>query len=502
MPGTAEASDSSSIPNGSLRDRAPRWNGSILGVGLRLLAVELAYFLACWSGILLGAYWAQSDIIWPANGILLAVLLRSHRRTWTRYLACSFAASVLAHRALHVSWPMTLIFSIANIVEVSVAAALVRPKHAPRPDLTNSRTLMRFALYGVVLAPLLSGAAYAILRSFVTSFPGFLKLGNWYVGDALGLAVMTPLFLAIRQEELRLLLGRGRRLETVGLLTALAAVSFFVFGQSDYPITFLLFPALLLVIFRLGSSGAAVGAFLLAIPGTYFTVTSRGPFSLLRDGTLLDSVLFFQCFLCILLAMVYAVAAALASRTRLEAELTEAYRQMEALAGVDPLTGLANRRTFDNVLTREWQRAIRSSQCISMLMLDVDHFKMFNDRHGHVAGDTLLRAIATVIPRVLGRVTDLTARYGGEEFAIILPNTPADIAFLLAERLRHAVAVTHLEQSLQDQKSVTISIGVATMRPARGSYQNLLVEAADGALYLAKYNGRDQVRVWRESATN
>jgi diguanylate cyclase (GGDEF)-like protein len=378
---------------------------------------------------------------------------------------------------------------------VLVAAALLRTRDSVRPSLTHGRTLRRFLFYGVAVAPLCSAATLQLLPFFGGTAPGLLALRNWYMGDALGIAIMTPTILAIQREELAALIKPAKRVETISLLSGLTILAGFVFAQSKYPVAFLLFPTLLLMIFRLRSSGAAIGVFLIAIPAVYFTVQGRGPFSLIRTGSLTYSIFLLQCFLCVLLVVVYAVSAALAERDRLQRDIVEVYRQADVMAGLDHMTGLANRRTFDKELSREWRRAVREHGSLSLLMIDIDYFKRYNDHYGHIAGDECLRTIAALLAKTMVRSNDLAARYGGEEFSIILPGSNEDGALMIADRLRDAIARANLRHEGSTRGYLTVSIGVATAHPTRTMEETQLVQAADTALYLAKRNGRNQVAV-------
>lgn len=166
---------------------------------------------------------------------------------------------------------------------------------------------------------------------------------------------------------------------------------------------------------------------------------------------------------------------------------------LKALARSDGLTGLANRRSFDQALAMEWARAHRTGSPLSLLLVDVDHFKLYNDLHGHQKGDDCLRAMSAVMAANL-RPADVAARYGGEEFAILMPDCLHDAAVCAGERLRAAVDGTRLVHgAAQAGPYVTLSVGVATEVPIDGMSSDLLVARADQALYAAKHEGRDRV---------
>jgi diguanylate cyclase (GGDEF)-like protein/PAS domain S-box-containing protein len=185
------------------------------------------------------------------------------------------------------------------------------------------------------------------------------------------------------------------------------------------------------------------------------------------------------------------VAGALAS-----ARLYEEVRQRATLALVDALTGIANRRQFDAELEREWRRGIRSGAPLSLILLDVDGFKAFNDRYGHPAGDDCLRQVAAALAGVPRRAADLVARYGGEELAMVLPEIDAAGAERIAEAARATIEAQAIPHATSAAAAVvTVSAGAATRWPSRGGSAMALVAAADRALYLAKRQGRNRVQV-------
>lgn len=166
--------------------------------------------------------------------------------------------------------------------------------------------------------------------------------------------------------------------------------------------------------------------------------------------------------------------------------------KLAALATTDGLTGLSNRRHFDEVITREWQRAMRERTSIAILMIDADHFKVYNDTHGHQSGDKFLQGMGASITNQARRATDLGARYGGDEFVLLLPSTGGKNALDIGERIRKSVRDLHLPS---EATPATVSVGVAVMTPRHGMDYRELIDAADKALYAAKANGRDRAEL-------
>ncbi len=179
-----------------------------------------------------------------------------------------------------------------------------------------------------------------------------------------------------------------------------------------------------------------------------------------------------------------------ALRTR---ELERANRKLEALSATDGLTGVANRRRFDEVLANELRRSVRSGHALALLMLDVDYFKKYNDRYGHLAGDECLRIVARVLQKSSRRATDLVARYGGEEFSLIIAESDTAHALQQAENICQAIFELKLPHADSPFGYITASIGVASLLPDEETTAEQLLRIADQALYHAKYQGRNRV---------
>ena len=178
-----------------------------------------------------------------------------------------------------------------------------------------------------------------------------------------------------------------------------------------------------------------------------------------------------------------------------KAALRERARHLEELIVVDAMTGVPNRRAFDAALQREWTRAMRTKKSLAVALLDVDHFKLYNDAYGHPQGDACLQQIAHACRASVVRTTDCFARYGGEEFAVVIADAEPRCAIAVAERLRAAVAALLIPHEGSSHRIVTVSVGVASITPKRGMNPRELVESADRALYRAKGTGRDRIAV-------
>jgi len=188
------------------------------------------------------------------------------------------------------------------------------------------------------------------------------------------------------------------------------------------------------------------------------------------------------------------------ARMKTQLVLRERTRQLLRLASIDGLTGLANRRAFDHTLDQEWRRARRNHTPLSLLLIDIDFFKRYNDHYGHQAGDDCLKTVAEALAAAAERPGELVARYGGEEFAVVLPVCDAKTAAALAEKMRARItelALPHAGSQVTDH--VTISIGIASLMEGKNDEKSFpdeaaLIAAADQALYAAKAAGRDRVQ--------
>jgi diguanylate cyclase (GGDEF)-like protein/PAS domain S-box-containing protein len=687
---------------------------------------------------------AGGNLIWVANGLLLAYLLLAPRWRWPVYLLTGFLALAFGSIFIHEPWRMSLLYSVLDIAEVLLAALLLRRRSAELPRFTNIPYLCRFIGFAVLAAPIAVGLIYAWIMAAGTHTPvleGFLE---WAGPDGLGIAVITPTFVAIFQSDFSDLRRWRQGWPYLALTAAVAVASF---SQDRIPLGILIYPLLVVIALRVDLSCAALAMLLVAITGSCYNVRGEGPFIAANSTLLVGPSILLQLHVAAGIFILYSIsvvqerkkaterrlqeiaslhklvtensrdaivlinfsgegnyisaaaesmtgwsreellamnglellhpedqsnAVALMSnlhsgveggviearlrkrsgeflwveanlrlvrdpvtgvptgilkivrdinerkateqklheivalhklvtensrdiiiladfngrrsyvsaaaesmggwtreelleqgsfglvhpedlakaeaavnelrsgaegtmiecraqkkdgeyiwveanlhivrdpatgapsgilnilrdineRKQAEQKLQEAYSVVEALAVTDALTGLANRRRFDQYIAGEWRRGIRDGKPLSMLLIDADFFKSYNDAYGHLRGDSCLKQIAESCQDVVARPGDLVARFGGEEFAIVLPNTSKEGAVQVANEVCLALRGRQLPHNGNLPGIVTISVGCATMVPQFEKHVHDLIEMADQALYRAKKNGRNQV---------
>jgi len=193
--------------------------------------------------------------------------------------------------------------------------------------------------------------------------------------------------------------------------------------------------------------------------------------------------------------------AALLQLQKLKQELEQRNAELKLLSCQDGLTGIPNRRCFDTTLAEEGGRAQRYRRNIGLIMIDVDHFKLYNDSYGHQQGDHCLQAVASTIDATVSRNGDLAARYGGEEFVVVLPETDINGTMIVAEQIRAAIESLQMEHnSSLTGKHVTVSLGCVSIQPTHDFDADALIKQADTALYRAKENGRNRAEIHTEQA--
>jgi diguanylate cyclase (GGDEF)-like protein len=456
---------------------------------IRLTACFLAVGLAT---IFIGLA-PEANLIWVANGILLAYLLAAPKRRWAAYLCAGFAAQFAGTLAVNPHLRINMIIGVLNMAEVLIGASLMRRGKQEPPRFSDRDYVLRFVAYAVFAAPMLTGIGYAAALWLMRHADPAAALMRWALTDGLGTAVATPGYVALFQMKQNR--AMARRVNWIYLALP-AVVSLLLFAQASAPLVFLIYPALLLVLLRLGLGWASLATLFVAGTGNWFTLRGENAFAAFRPITPLEPTILLQVFIAGAMFMLLSVAVVVDSRRGVERRLEKmavACRAAEALAAVDPLTGLANRRRFDECLESEWRRALREGKPISLLLMDADLFKSYNDSYGHLHGDECLKQIAEVAQETVNRPGDLVARFGGEEFAVILPDTDECGAEEIAREICAALRRRRVLHATSPCGVMTLSVGCATLGRCFGQPARTLLEMADAALYRAKFTGRDRV---------
>ncbi|HEY0974199.1 MAG TPA: diguanylate cyclase [Solimonas sp.] len=576
---------------------------------LRCIGTAVLIGVLCWLCIVLTRESGRIASIWLANGVLAGLMLSEQTKAWPALLISGFAGNVLAALIAGDNVPVAISLSFCNTLEVMLAAWPLRHLLGADADISDARGLAIFGCFGVLLAPAVGGTVASVALHQATGVSVWEVFSVWYPADALGVAIVMPATLAmqrsVRGGELRQMTRRG--LLAPALLVAVALGAFL---QNQYPLLFIVFPPMLLMVMQYRHGGAVAGLSMLAAIAIPSTVFGFGPFSLMNMSESHERILLLQVFLAVVAMTVLPMATVLTERDRMadhlakserdlksvadnipalityvdsqqryrfanaEAEhvfgagqapligrtvrevrgesiystiepyvkrvlggeavrfetsqavdgrhrhylsnyvpdvaddgtvrgfyamkfdITEqkqTERKLEELTRRDALSGLANRREFNEQLPRALDRARRSEAGVALLFIDIDHFKSINDRHGHAMGDAVIREVAARLQRCV-RTNDIVARFAGDEFIILLESLRNCMeAQFVARKVVAAVAKEIIlgEAALTPSASVGIAyVEGGDMQPAD------LLASADAALYQAKSAGRS---TWRMS---
>jgi diguanylate cyclase (GGDEF)-like protein len=473
------------------------WRGSLLQSCAAALGLACSVFFLEESMNYVGFFSDQGQAIWwPTNGLALALMLRCERSRWLVIVTGILLGSWIG--GIRHGWPVSsrIVNAIANCVGPLLCAAVLPHFKNLRDWLREPRLVFRYVTFALLLAPALSATIYATnAHFFLSGFHFWTVLQTRGNSDMLGYALFTPLVLVISNKDTYARANASEACIFALLMALVTGTTYVVFWQSSFALSFVLISVVLLVTLRLGFSAAVVAVNLMAVLTTIATMHGLGPLALGAGAIQSHRILLLQSFLAITMMTVFSVSVMQIERKLFEERLQLAYDQMEKLATKDALTGVANRRVFDETLRSEWARAVRNGDSLALLMMDVDHFKSYNDRFGHPAGDACLRRIAQIFLELERRSTDLLARYGGEEFSFLLPGAGLEDAARIAETIRTHIENMHKGQEGAQACPMSISIGCAAMTPRLDLQPESLVAASDNALYRAKRRGRNRIEV-------
>lgn len=370
---------------------------------------------------------------WPVCGMVTGVLLLNRRSDWP-WIVLSFVLVDYDTEAGTVVGRGVIV--LGNVAEVLIPALLLPACTTLESWMRERALLRRFVVYGILLGPL-SCAIPVSLYAHYAQHEGFWSfLLRWMPGDALGTTIGLPLVLTLHDRRTYAMFRGGEILETMGLMGLVGAASWLIFYRFTHPLGFMMLPVLLLIAFRRGFGGSVHAVNFLALIAALATLSGKGPFYTGPYPEEAYGIVLLRLYLIVSMLICLPVCLVLIERRHFEEQLNATCEQLQLLTIRDGLTGVANRRCFDETLDQEWRRAIRNRSSVSLLLIDVDQFKHFNDTLGHVEGDECLCRVAEVIRSVPLRVTDLVARYGGEEFAMVMPNMGLQGAERMAEMVR------------------------------------------------------------------
>jgi diguanylate cyclase (GGDEF)-like protein len=458
-----------------------------------LLPVTAIIWVVAYAGMELSRQFGRLPTIWPTDGIMVAILLGAEVRGWPAYILAGFAGNVGAMLMLQYPADLTLEFPFANFSGIIFIAVLLRQHVTVVSDLYKLHASLRFMFLAAGAAPLLAASLKVLLLYFdhINVSLGFFIAD--FLSHSLGLMTVTPFALALRGAGI-VTFTRHRFWLALLMAPLLLGITVLVFAQPRYPLLFMVYPPLVLIVclFRLPSG--AFGLFAVTMISLAFTTAGHGPAALSGTQPLEHSILA-QIFAGEAAVLVLGLAAVLGALDRSREQLSLAKETLALLADTDSLTGLANRRRLDAALQQECRRAARNQTCLALLMIDADNFKAYNDHYGHPAGDDCLRAISCTVAKFSTRPGDLTARYGGEELVVLLPETGQKAAFAKAEEIRMAVqsmALPHAGNA--DQGGVvTVSIGVSGYDPEISvADPHAILNWGDKLLYEAKRTGKNK----------
>ncbi|WP_229261453.1 sensor domain-containing diguanylate cyclase [Duganella margarita] len=476
--------------------RQPGWLFCLLLPLFHFASVKLTFFCAVTP--------ENAVVVWLPNAVLLAALLRFRGQRAPLLAALTFTSDVLANLNAF-PWYEAVLLSAVNLLEVTITYQLMQRSGAS-PRLHRLKDLGQFILAGPVFGAMLAGLlAAAVLQQVGGATTSYLTLARvWWFGDGLGLLIYTPLLLAYTQSQHqrpKLTRWDDAALATT-LLLAVAVLSAHggeIDGVSVTPT--LLLPAVAVIAFRFGVRLTTLLVALISLSTAMMMTTGLKPFGDVPIHLEVVRAQEFILTLCIIGIGFAVVLSELQTREReLESRVRERTRELEQsnsrladISATDGLTGIANRRRFDETLAAEWSRARRNKQPLMLALLDVDLFKQYNDCYGHQSGDDALRAVANELARQMRRGSDFVARYGGEEFAVIAQSANEEDALAMAESICAAIAALNLPHATSPFNVLTASIGVALITPGEQHSITSLIKTADVALYRAKQLGRNRV---------
>jgi diguanylate cyclase (GGDEF)-like protein len=449
----------------------------------------VAYFVAAKASLLLAIPPGYATAVWPPSGIALAAMLLLGNRVWPGI----WVGAALVNYTVNSSLVLAVTMGTGNALEALAGAALMRRYVGIPRRFERARDVVIFVAVAAASCTIAATtAALSMSAVGLVSWPEFApNWSTWWLGDLAGIIIVTPLVLSWRLRRAAPWSLR-KKLEGACLGLLLLLVSFLIFSDatglpSSLQQIFALLPFMIWAALRFSQRVVTTAIAGICAIAVYCTVNGMGPFA---EPSLNESLLVLLAFISTVVVTTLVLSAVITERRQAMLALQQALAGVREEALTDPLTGLYNRRYLWEFLRREWVRARRGGRPLSVIMLDLDHFKRINDSFGHQAGDYVLAAVAGLLRNEI-RSSDIVCRYGGEEFALVLPEASYESVRQRAEEIRAAIKQLDLRHQGVALGGITASLGIAQF-PHHADGPDALMTAADAALYEAKSTGRDR----------
>jgi diguanylate cyclase (GGDEF)-like protein len=440
-----------------------------------VLLLTVIYLIAGKLGLRLAFMNPSATAVWAPTGISLAALLVWGYQVWPGILFGAFLVNITTAGSVGTS----LGIATGNTLEALAGCYLVNRFAHGDKAFSRAQDIFRFAALAALMSTAIS-ATFGVTSLCLGGFARWSEFGpiwsTWWLGDAGGALVITPLLVLWRRDP-HLRWTRAQLAEAVILLTTIFLIGQNVFGgffpasTRNYPLEFLCIPFLIWTAFRFSPRETATAVFVIAGIAISGTLAGFGPFV---RGDQNESLVLLQVYVSVSAVIGLALASLVSERKEFEEKLLH-------LAATDPVTGLANYRRFMDVLSEEISRSQRTGSPFAVLLFDLDGMKKINDRYGHLVGNRALNRLSEVL-RSCGRNIDTAARFGGDEFSMLLLETDGTAAQQVARRVSERLAAD------QEIPPLAVCIGIGAY-PSDGQTIESLLEVADRALYQMKRNG-------------
>jgi diguanylate cyclase (GGDEF)-like protein len=477
------------------RKSGPLVHGQNMFEWLRLIIFAGVYWLTARIGLSFVLQPEGVASIWPVSGLALATLLLVRDKDRYKYLVAILATNFLANFTGGNTALVSLGFALANIAEAALGWwTFYRIAGAP-DGFSNIKEV-----WGLAAAALLANGLTALLGAAVPHFafgaPYWSTWELWWIADGMGMMLIAPLLLswATREMTIAPIANVPRLIEATAIILCALTAILIIFKILPTDITIInrpysLFFLVIWMAIRFEAPGVSSLSLLIALPFLGNLLNPLGVYPWEEESRLLQLIQT-QGYLIILNMIGLVVAASVSGIRKDEKLLQESERRYRELSIIDDLTQLYNSRYFYHQLRTEIDRVNRYGQPLTLLLLDLDNFKLFNDTYGHVEGDQVLFRLGQVVKRWL-RQTDSAYRYGGEEFTILLPMTASEDGVVTAERIRTEFKKEIFTPASSKELHLTLSIGLAEYKTQED--MRAFVHRVDQLMYQGKKNGKDRV---------